>query len=117
MCDNHNHEDSCCHGHEHDHEHGHSHEGECCHGHEHDHGHSHEGECCHGHDHKTNPDETLALLSYMLDHNRHHSEDLHEIYHALEADGKTEAATALHEAMHLYGHANDMLEKALSLLK
>ncbi len=112
MCDNHNHEDTCCHGHEHEH----THEGECCHGHEH--GHDHEGECCHGHEHAAqSPEETMALLTYMLDHNRHHGEDLHEIYHALEAAGKNDAAAVLHEAMHLYGHANDMLEKALDLLK
>ena len=106
----HKQEGECCGGHGHSHEH--KHEGECCGGHGHSHEHKHEGECCggHGHSHKVNnPDETLALLSYMLDHNRHHAEDLHEIYHSLEANGKTEAAAVLREAMHDYSHANDKL--------
>lgn len=79
-----------------------------------DHSHCHEHE--HNHAHHSE-EETLALLTYMLDHNRHHSEDLHEIYHALEDAGKKEAAEALHEAMHLFGHANDKLEEALKLIK
>ena len=81
-----------------------------CHEHDHDHEHTH------SHPHHTE-EETLALLTYMLDHNRHHSEDLHEIYHALEDAGKTEAAKALHEAMDLFGNANDKLEEALKLIK
>lgn len=112
----HNSDGSCCGGHDHSHEH--KHEGDCCHGH--DHGHDHEGGCCHGHDHsrkENSPDETLALLTYMLDHNRHHAEDLHEIYHSLEANGKSEAAAILHDAMHDFGHANDKLEQALKLIK
>lgn len=78
--------------------------------------HSHIGEHTHNHAHHSE-EETLTLLTYMLDHNRHHAEDLHEIYHSLEDAGKTEAAQALHDAMHLFGDANDKLEEALKLIK
>ena len=59
----------------------------------------------------------LALLNYMLDHNRHHADELHDICHALEDEGKTEAAAALAEALHAFDHGNDKLEKALELAK
>ena len=66
------------------------------HEHEHDHDHAHH---CHPHSHEhtgdkpMSPEEVLALLNYMLDHNRHHADELHDICHALEDEGKTEAAT------------------------
>ena len=87
-----------------------------------DHSHVHECHCGHDHYHAHEPgkhtdEETPALLTYTLDHNRHHGEELHEIYHALEAAGKKDAATALHEAMHLYSDANDKLAQALELMK
>lgn len=77
-----------------------------------DHSHSHE----HGHAHHSE-EETLALLTYMLDHNRHHSEDIHEIYRDLEAAGKADAAKLLHDAMELFNQANDKLDEALKLMK
>ena len=80
----------------------------------HTHSHSHEGHS-HTHAHQS-PEESVALLTYMIDHNKHHGEDLHEVYHALEHAGKTEAANALHKAMHLYEDANAALEEALKLL-
>lgn len=40
------------------------------------------------------PEETLALLTYMLGHNRHHAEELHELAHSV--DG--EAQQLLHDA-------------------
>ena len=57
-------------------------------------------------------EEVLALLTYMLDHNRHHADELHDICHALEDAGKTEAAAALAEALHEYDHGNSKLEKS-----
>ena len=69
------------------------------HEHEHDHDHAHH---CHPHSHEhtgdkpMSPEEVLALLNYMLDHNRHHADELHDICHALEDEGKAEAAAALH---------------------
>ena len=37
-------------------------------------------------------EQTLALMSYMLEHNRSHAEELHNIAHALENQGRHEAA-------------------------
>lgn len=96
---------------DHSHIHDHAHE----HGFDHDHPHTHEA-----HEHEGlvshTCDETLKLLEYMLDHNRHHGEDLHEIYHALVQAGKTQAADIVHEAMHNYDHGNEKLAEALKLL-
>ena len=72
------------------------------HEHEHDHDHAHH---CHPHSHEhtgdkpMSPEEVLALLNYMLDHNRHHADELHDICHALEDEGKAEAAAVLAEAL------------------
>lgn len=90
------------------------------HVHEHDHGEAHTNGCCHEHTHEDiqnhGQDETVALLNYMIDHNKHHGEDLHEIYHSLEDSGKTEAANLVHEAMHEYDHASEKLAEALKLI-
>lgn len=92
-------------------DHSHVHDHEVVHGeHEHCRAHSHEGQPPH------TADETTALLTYMIDHNKHHGEDLHEIYHSLEAAGKTEAAQHVHEAMHQYEHGNAELAEALKLI-
>lgn len=61
------------------------------HEHEHDHDHAHH---CHPHSHEhtgdkpMSPEEVLALLNYMLDHNRHHADELHDICHALEDEAR-----------------------------
>ena len=98
------------------HEGGHGHEG-CCGQHSHEHAHEHVSG--HHHEHgdtpELTPEQTLALMSYMLDHNRHHADELHDICHALEDAGKTEAAAALADALHEYDHGNSKLEKALEL--
>ena len=103
----------CCgeHAHEHAHEHvcGHHHE----HAHEHVCGHHHE----HGDTPELTPEQTLALMSYMLEHNRSHAEELHGVAHALEHQGKPEAAKLVSEAVHYFGHCNDRLEEALRLVK
>ncbi len=67
----------------------------------------------HSHEH-IEPAETLAILNYMLDHNRHHAEELHDIAHSAQPE---EAAKLLHEAVTLFGQANDKLEQALQLMK
>ena len=85
------------HNHEHEHNHGSSHS------------HTHEG---FGQSQK----ETLALLNYMIDHNKHHGEDLHEIYHALEAADNKDAGELVHEAMRLYDDGNEKLAEALKLI-
>ena len=74
-------------------------------------GHSHGG---HGQT-ATGRDEAVALLTYMLSHNRHHADELHDAAHALP---ETDAAAreALHEALSLLHASNDRLESALGLL-
>ena len=91
MCDNHTHE------HEHTHEHGHDH-------------------CCGGEHKAQSAVENMALLNYMIDHNSHHNEDLHELLHSLEAAGNKETAAVVAEAMHFYDHGTEKLEDALRLL-
>ncbi len=80
----------------------------CEHEHEHQHPHDHE----HHHDHHS-PEETLALLTYMLKHNRHHAEELHELAHGVEG----EAAEVLHRAVDALNGSNELLERALTMLK
>ena len=60
------------------------------HAHTHEHGHDHG----HTHEHHS-PEETVALLAYMVTHNQHHAEELHELAHSVEG----EAAQLLHEAV------------------
>lgn len=90
------------------------------HTHTHDHNHAHDNGHCHSHSHEGqtahSADETSALLNYMIDHNKHHGEDLHEIYHGLESAGKKEAANLVHEAMHQFDHGNEKLAEALKLI-
>ena len=75
----------------------------------------------HGHSHPEQTpmsrEEILALLGYMLDHNRHHADELHDICHALEAGGKAAAAEKLAEALHYFDHCNEYLAEAVELAK
>ncbi len=84
----------------------------------------HEHEHAHGHTHDHGPvtgfdslEQAEALMSYMLDHNRHHAEELHELCHKLEASGKGAAAGLIDEAVDRFFEGNDLLEKALAALK
>ena len=63
------------------------------------------------------PGKLKALLVYMLDHNRHHAEELHDAAHQLEHQGQADAASALHEGIALLNQGNDKLEAALALIK
>lgn len=74
------------------------------HTHDHDHAHHHETH---------SPAETLALLAYMVDHNRHHAEELHDLAHSV--DG--EARQLLHEALVDLNVGNEKLAEALRILK
>lgn len=107
------------HHHEHDHAHAHSHSH--THSHEHDHAHGHGHDHSHGHDHDGAAGgdvmKNIALLSYMLDHNIHHAEELHEAGHKLEESGNGEAAKLLFDAVHHFEHGNEALGRALKLLK
>ena len=81
------------------------------HTHEHDHSHAHP----HGHGPAAaSPEETLALLRYMLDHNRHHADELHELAHGVSDES---ARDLIHEAVDALNESNLRLEEALALLK
>lgn len=70
----------------------------------------------HTHDHShaaaSSPEEALALLKYMLDHNRHHAEELHDLAHNFDEV----SAELLHDAVDKLGESNDLIEQALSLI-
>ena len=123
------HEDGVVHEHEHgaaaaEHEHEHSHEH--CHAHTHADGtvHTHAHSHSHSHPHSHGEaeafdslDQAQALMAYMLDHNRHHAEELHELCHKLAASGKEEAAALIHDAVDKFGEGNALLESALQKMK
>ena len=86
--------------------------------------HMHEHEHAHTHPHEHGPisafdsmEQAEALMSYMLDHNRHHAEELHELCHKLEASGKGDAAKLIDEAVEEFRSGNELLAKALEALK
>lgn len=106
----------CSHEHEHTHAdgvthtHPHTHDHDHCHEHSHDHEHTHD----HGHTHEHHsPEEALALLAYMVQHNRHHAEELHELAHSME----DEPAQLIHDAIMDFNLGNEKLDEALKLLK
>ena len=76
------------------------------------HEHHHEHEHTHGQAHS--PEETFALLTYMLGHNRHHADELHELAHGVEDEA---ARDLIHEAVDALQESNVRLEEALALLK
>ena len=76
----------------------------CEHHHDHDHPHDH------GH---TGLEERVAMLTYMLGHNQHHAQELHELAHSVEG----EAAQLLHEAVVDLTVGNEKLAEALRILK
>lgn len=106
----------CSHDHEHTHADGttHTHAHTHAHGHEqeHTHQHTHDHEHPHSHDHHS-PEEALALLAYMVQHNRHHAEELHELAHSMDDD----AAQLIHDAILDFDLGNEKLDEALKLLK
>ena len=53
----------------------------------------------------------------MLEHNRAHADELHEICHKLEASGENEAAYLIDDAVGEFRNANEKLELALENLK
>lgn len=84
--------------------------------------HEHEHEHSHPHEHGEIPafdslEQAEALMSYMLDHNRHHADELHEVGHKLAHSGKEEAAGLIHEAVDAFSRGNELLAKALEAMK
>lgn len=86
-------------------EHEHCHEQGQCHEHTHDH--------CQGcggcHREETPAEKTIALLNYMVDHNRHHVMELEEL--SEEVDGA--AAEKIAQAIETFCAANEQLADAL----
>jgi len=66
----------------------------------------------HSHEH-VSPAQRNAVLHYMLEHNQHHAEELHELGHQTEG----EAAQMIHEAVALFEQSNEKLAAALKLLE
>ena len=109
--EHHHHDHDCGCGHDH-----HDHECGCGHDHGHDHHHHHEG-CgcgCGGHEQQ---DENVAVLAYMLDHNKHHALELKEIAKHLREVGKDEAAAQIEKCVEDFEKGNMRLSIALSLVK
>ena len=61
----------------------------------------------------SSPEEALALLNYMLDHNRHHAEELHDLAHCFDEV----SGDLIHQAVDKLGESNDLIEQALALIK
>ena len=74
--------------------------------------HSHDT-CDHCHNSESSKQEAFALLQYMLSHNKHHADELHDLAHSL--DG--EARELVHAAVIDLETGNGKLQKALSILK
>ena len=66
----------------------------------------------HSHAAASSPEEALALLTYMLSHNRHHAEELHDLAHCFDEV----AEDLIHQAVDKLGESNDLIEQALSLI-
>ena len=113
----HEHTHTHTHEHNHDHEHTHDHSHDCGCGHDHEHGHHHHEGCgcgCGGHEVQ---DENVAVLAYMLDHNKHHALELKEIAAHLRTVGKDEAAAQIEKGVEDFEKGNMRLSIALSLVK
>ena len=94
-------------GHDHSHEHKHSHE----------HSHTHDGPHDHAHKDTSNTSaKDLALLKYMLEHNKQHARELAETGNRLAGAGLENAAELINGAVHYFDHANENLEKAVKLI-
>ena len=108
------------HGHEHTHADGVTHTHAHTHG-DGDHAHSHEDcgtgdhcESCEGGDCKK---ETVALLTYMLQHNEHHAAELDQMADNLEKMGLGSSAKTIKEAVADFQKGNMRLGLALTLVK
>ena len=72
----------------------------------------------HHHSHEImSKEETLATLNYMLQHNRHHAEEMLEIAHNLEHLELADVAEKVRASAAVYSEGNDKLEAAVKLMK
>ena len=114
------------HGHEHTHEHTHAD------GVSHTHAHTHEGSDSHNHTHTEGQNcatecgscqegdcknETVALLTYMLQHNEHHAAELDQMADNLKKLNMDAAARTIKEAVSDFQEGNMRLGLALTLVK
>ena len=110
------------HGHEHTHEHTHAD------GVSHTHAHTHEGSEGHDHTHTDEQscgscqggdckNETVALLTYMLQHNEHHAAELDQMADNLAKMGMDAAAKTIKESVSDFQKGNMRLGLALTLVK
>ena len=114
------------HGHEHTHEqthadgvshtHAHTHDGSEGHDHTHTEGQNCGTDCsgCQGGDCKN---ETVALLTYMLQHNEHHAAELDQMADNLKKLNMDAAAKTIKEAVSDFQKGNMRLGLALTLVK
>lgn len=114
------------HGHEHTHEHTHADGTTHTHGHSHEGGESHEhehGKCSEGHQHCGScasgdcKNETVALLTYMLQHNEHHAMELDQMADNLKKLGMDAAAKSIKDGVSDFQKGNLRLSLALNLVK
>ena len=110
------------HTHEHTHEDGVTHTHEHTHGDGHDHGHTHTDHACeNSHCGSCNEgdckNETLALLTYMLQHNEHHAQELDQMADNLAKMGMDAAAKTIKESVSDFQKGNMRLGLALTLVK
>ena len=114
----HTHADGTTHSHAHTHAdgaaetHTHTHADGTTHTHTHTHADGTTEAHTHTHAAASSPEEALALLKYMLDHNRHHAEELHDLAHCFD----DVAGDLIHDAVDKLGESNDLIEQALSLI-
>ena len=108
--------------HDHTHAHDHDHTSEHAHMHTHEHGHmqdDHHGRS-HDHIHEASSDgaspKDLALLRYMLEHNRQHARELADVGARLATAGIEGAAALVSDAVHYFDHANEKLERAVGMI-
>ena len=97
------------------HDHNHPENTSLTHSHEHGghvHEHTHADGTTHSHAAASSPEEALALLTYMLSHNRHHAEELHDLAHCFD----DVAEDLIHQAVDKLGESNDLIEQALLLI-
>lgn len=112
----HTHDHSVTHTHEHSHGEGHDHGHDHTHDHSHSCEHSHEcGSACGNSGECKN--ETVALLSYMLDHNEHHAAELDQMAENLQKLGMDVAAKQIREAVSDFQKGNLRLSLALTTVK
>ena len=97
----------------HEHTHEHTHADGTTHTHSHDHSHAH------GHDHphtdmnaQPGPEQTKALLTYMLRHNEHHAEELAGMLDAMPENAREKLLLAIGT----FEAANVQLKEALEAL-